>query len=323
LERSHCEKRELQSQLRETIVSYTEAIERVHQQLDCIKGGPAATLQLQLHDARALHSKLQLELQEVRQQLTDEQHNAIMGAVAFTSGSGGLALVGDAAEVEALREEIAQLKMSIGAITGDASANSQRDHSRSEELRRFRQDVDALIGEKEGLEQSVQQAEIEKQELVNNFRYVKSHLDKLQMQSLNAPPPSAEAELGLCRLRSGYNQAVEERSRLVSRLDQVEQDREKQKTQHEQARERVMAANAQLLEDIDRLEKETERASELYRRTVDALGGGSDTMNTLGGDVPATLESLRAELMEKKERLVKRSEETETLRSRLRKLAMV
>mmetsp|Transcript_83646 Transcript_83646/g.187050 ORF Transcript_83646/g.187050 Transcript_83646/m.187050 type:complete len:482 (+) Transcript_83646:141-1586(+) len=155
---ANAEKSELQAQLRETISSYTEAIEKLHTQLAMAKGGPSATLQLQLHDARAQGSRLQLELQELRQRVEEEQQHAPRGAAADRGGAES------AAAAEALRSEISQLRTSISAITGNAAMDSQRDLTRSEELRRMRSDVDRLNSEKEGLEQLASQAEKEKAE---------------------------------------------------------------------------------------------------------------------------------------------------------------
>lgn len=49
---ANAEKGELQAQLRETIASYTDAIEKLHTQLSNARGGPAARLRVQLHEAR-------------------------------------------------------------------------------------------------------------------------------------------------------------------------------------------------------------------------------------------------------------------------------
>jgi len=311
------EKGELQAQLRETISSYTEAIEQLHQQLAVARDGPAASLQLQLHQARASQNSLQLDMREVRHNIEQEQQRAPKTSEPSAEC---------AAQVEALKGEISQLKTSISALAGDRAMNSQRDLTRQEELRRLRADVDMLNSEKEGLERCSVQADKDKQDLIENFLYVKGCLDKLQMASLQMPAASPDHEREVARLKETYSQVVDERNRLAIRVETMDRDREKQKQQRESALERVMNANARLLEERDRLEKEKARVSELYQSTMGAMGavaGAGGVGNAAGGDSTASFEALKAELTQKQELLRKREQEGESLRARLRKLAMV
>mmetsp|Transcript_93318 Transcript_93318/g.273175 ORF Transcript_93318/g.273175 Transcript_93318/m.273175 type:complete len:635 (+) Transcript_93318:95-1999(+) len=310
---ANLEKTELQAQLHETISSYTEAIEKLHQQLAVAKGGPSATVQLQLHEARAQQQRLQLELGELRQREEEEQQQAPKVEEPSEEVR---------AQAEALKGEISQLRTSISALAGDAAMNSQRDVTRAEELRRLRSDVDMLNSEKEGLEKCAMQADQDKQDLIENFLYVKGCLDKLQMASLEAPDASPEHEREVAKLKEAYSQVVDERNRLAVRVEAMDRDREKQKQQRESALERVMNANARLLEERDRLDKEKARVSELYRSTISALGAQAGGGASPGGDA-SMLEVLRAELAEKQALLAKREQEGESLRVRLRKLAMV
>jgi hypothetical protein len=322
------EKSHLQAQLRETIGSYTEAIEKLHQQLALVKGGPAASLQLQLHDARAQNGRLELEVQELRQRYEEEQQQMPRGAVLDGPGAAQTA-----AASEKLRGEIAKLRTSISSVAGESAENkAQRDVTRVEELRRLRSDVDRLHSEKDGLERCCSQADKEKQDLIENFLYVKGCLDKLQMASLETPAASPEVEREVAQLKSSYSQIVDERNRLAVRVEAMDRDREKQKQQRETALERVMNANARLLEERDRLEKEKARVSELYQRTMGAMGAvhqapvgnaaAAVAMASPGND-QATLEALRKDLADKTELLSRRDAEGESLRGRLRKLAMV
>merc|ERR1712190_127128 len=150
--------------------------------------------------------------------------------------------------------------------------NSQRDFTRGEELRRLRSDVEQLHGEKEGLERCTVQADKEKQDLIENFLYVKGCLDKLQMASLQTPAASPEHEREVSKLKESYSQVVDERNRLAVRVEALDRDREKQKQMRESALERVMNANARLLEERDRLEKEKARVSDLYQNAMGAMG---------------------------------------------------
>lgn len=316
------DKTQLQAQLRETISSYTEAIEQLHQQLAQSKGGPVASLQLQLHDARAQNSRLQLEVQEMRNRLDEEE------SLAPKSSASEAAAAADAASADALREEIGRLKSSISGLAGDAAQHSQRDIARAEELRRLRTDVEALTREKEGLERCATQADKEKDDLIENFLYVKGCLDKVQMASLQAPAVAPEVERQVAALKAQYSQVVDDRNRMAVRVEALERDREKQKHGRESALERVMAANARLLEERDRLEKERTRISELYQRSMSAMGvqqADAASAGASGAEVgdQASLEALRQELSQKTFLLGKREQEGESLRARLRKLAMV
>eukprot|EP00928_Gymnodinium_smaydae_P028953 TRINITY_DN21944_c0_g1_i1.p1 TRINITY_DN21944_c0_g1~~TRINITY_DN21944_c0_g1_i1.p1 ORF type:complete len:645 (+),score=158.40 TRINITY_DN21944_c0_g1_i1:138-2072(+) len=315
------EKSQLQAQLKETIGSYTEAIEKLHQQLARQRGGPIAQLQLRLHDAKAMHQKLQLESQEVAERTDEEQRRAPKAV--------------DESEAQGLREEIARLRASINSLSGESAMHSQRDQTRAEELRRLRHDVDVLVGEKEGLEKCMAASERDKQDLVENFLYVKGCLDKLQMASLEAPAASPEIQREVTRLKSSYGQAADDRNRLAQRVEALDRDREKQKTLREAAVEKVMNSNARILEERDRLERERARMSELYQRTMGAMGasgrpagsGGYPSGAAAAGAAPAAaspgeLEALRSEAARKAELLAKREQEGESLRSRLRKLAM-
>lgn len=311
---ANLEKTELQLQLRETISSYTEAIEKLHQHLAMAKGGPAASVQLQLHEARAQQQRVSLEMQEVRHRVEEEKRLAPKREEPSAEA---------AAQVESLRGEISQLRNSIGALAGDAALNSQRDLTRAEELRRLRADVDMLNREKEGLETCAMQADKDKQDLVENFLYVKGCLDKLQMASLQAPDASPEHEREVARLKDAYSQVVDERNRLAVRVEAMDRDREKQKQQKESSLEHVMSANARLLEERDRIEKEKARLSELYSSTIGALNpSGGGVAGSADAD-PGQVEYLRADIAEKQALLAKREQEGESLRARLRKLAMV
>mmetsp|Transcript_57629 Transcript_57629/g.146270 ORF Transcript_57629/g.146270 Transcript_57629/m.146270 type:complete len:645 (+) Transcript_57629:126-2060(+) len=326
---ANMEKSELQAQLRETISSYTEAIEKLHTQLASAQGGPGAALQLQLHESRSSASKMQLELQELRQAIEEEHRSAPpKGGGAGGGGGKGSSEGGGNGEVEGLRGEIQQLRTRISALAGDQQDQNKRDLTRAEELRRLRADVDMLNSEKDALELNLVQAEKEKADLIENFVHVKGCLDKLQMDSLMTPAASPEHERQVAQLKANYSQVVEERNRLAARVDALDREREKQKQQRESALERVMNANARLLEERDKLEKEKARVSALYQSTMGAMGAVPQAGSAAGSGGEercdqASLEVLKAELAQKTETLQKREQEGESLRARLRKLAMV
>ncbi|CAJ1327552.1 unnamed protein product [Effrenium voratum] len=309
---SNNEKRELQAQLSETIGSYTEAIEKLHQQLTpASKGGPAATLQLQIHDGRALSSRLQLEAQQLRHRVEEQQR---------AGEEDGPAAQKRARAIEAFKGEIAKLRGQISALAGNAELSSQRDMTRADELRRLRADVNSLNREKESLEKCVAEAEKEKSDLIENFLYAKGCLDKLQIACINSPACSPEHERQVAQLRDTYSQVVDERNRLMVRVEAMDKDREKQKQLRESALEKVTQANARLLEERDRLEKEKTRVSALYQQTMGMLAHSA--AKDEDGDL-AELEGLEAELEKKREILQKKEQEGESLRARLRRLANV
>lgn len=313
------EKHELQAQLRETISTYTQTIEQLHEQLN--RAGPDAKIQWQLHDAKAAMIKMQQELGELEDKLVTE----------FPDGLGQYSEEAKAAqasaEEETLKAEVEQLRKSITALAGDAVNNVQIDNSRAAELTRLRRDVQMLNGEKEGLETNLQEADKEKQNLIDNFLTVKKDLDNLQMASLSSPAASPEMERHLAALRMKHEQALEEKNRVAAKLEAIDAEREKQKQQRDAALERVMVDNARLLEERDRMDKEKARISALYQETMGALGAGPQAAvaaSPVGADGSAlSIDALAAEIKTKSELLVKRQEESESLRSRLRKLAMV
>lgn len=318
------EKHELQAQLRETITSYTEAIEKVHQQLS--KAGPDAALQWKLHDAKATQGKFQLELAELTQRIADE----------FPDGLGQIANDREAeanAEEEALKAEVEEMRKKILSLAGESVTNAKVDNTRVAELTRLRRDVDMLNGEKEALERNKLEADQEKQALIDNFLCVKKDLDRLQMASLDSTA-NPELERQLVALRREHDEALEERNRVAARLEAIDRDREKQKQQREAALERVMAQNSKLVEEKDRIDREKARISGLYQETMGAMGALPEANPSApasapeGGDAGeagtvASAAELQEELRQKTELLQKREQESESLRSRLRKLAMV
>lgn len=299
------EKAALQEQLRETINSYTDAIEQMHQQIASVKGGPGDSLQLQLHDARAVYSRLQLEMQELKPQLEEAQ--------LLAAGAGSLAAPPEhQAETAAVKGDIANLRASITALAHSSRSSTE---ARSAEVQKLRQDIEVLTKEKDELLRCAKQADADKRELIENFLYIKGALDKLQMASLQAFPAQPEVEREIGQLKVAYDQSVDERNRLAVRIEALERDREKSKGSRESAVERMMTVNSKLLEERDQLEREKARISDLYAGVVESAG----TKQPAG----PSLEELQAELAQKSAMLEAKQKETESLRSRLRKLATV
>merc|ERR1719384_1180442 len=106
-------------------------------------------------------------------------------------------------------------------------------------------------------------------------------------------------------------------------VDQRDRDRMREKQRSESALERFMNTNARLLEERDRLEKEKGRVSELYQRTMGAMGalpqagaaGGAGSGGPAGEGRcdQSTLEAMRRELAQKTDTLSKCEKEGESL----------
>jgi len=218
----------------------------------------------------------------------------------------------------------------------------QADHVHTQELKRLRQDVEALHSQKEQLRQQLQDQDREREELQQSFLYVKRQLDKVQLRQAGASgsgaPGAGERELQ--RQREVLRAAEEERGRLAGRLEAALRDAEREKAYHEQSLERAAAANARLMEERDRAGAEVRRLSRLYAESVEQLRGEADplgtTTATLGspaaaagagvgpgeGAAPEELGGLRARLAQATAALSRQESENESLKNRIRKLAV-
>merc|ERR1719210_730148 len=112
----------------------------------------------------------------------------------------------------------------------------QADQIHAHELKRLRQDVETLYGEKEQLRQQLQDQDRERQELQDNFLYVKDQLEKMQMRQCQDAEDAAGAPAReLQRHRQTLDKASEERKLLYGRLEAALRDAEKDKAYHEQS----------------------------------------------------------------------------------------
>jgi len=175
------------------------------------------------------------------------------------------------------------------------------------------------------LERRCQHAEIEKKDLINNFLYVKGCLDNLQMAWGQNP-----VQCTVAQIQTTYSQVVGERNRLAERVEALDKDREQHKQQREAELERVMNENARLLEEKDRFEKEKARLAKLYHSMMGTMGYAPQApavVGVAGYEAAASLtmahHGLRNELEHKIALISRREAENESLRARLRKLAMV
>eukprot|EP00929_Paragymnodinium_shiwhaense_P027531 TRINITY_DN1613_c0_g2_i1.p1 TRINITY_DN1613_c0_g2~~TRINITY_DN1613_c0_g2_i1.p1 ORF type:complete len:670 (-),score=214.25 TRINITY_DN1613_c0_g2_i1:83-2092(-) len=333
LRNTSMEKQELQEQLMETISGFTEVIEGVNEQF--VDAGPVPTMsgshqsaeksQEQLREATAVNQALKSDIQRWREEADAlaTQRKAVEQEHLAKDAAG---------EAQRLREEKTLLQAKLKELRCGDDLRDRKDMVHTQELRRLRHDVEELHDQKELLRRQLHDAEKERNELQENFLYVKTQLDKVQLRQ-------AAEEAGVLnevdKQRNTLQNATDERSRLSSRLEIVLREAEKEKAYHEQSLERVMSANARLLEERDRAAKEVQRISELYAESVRQVGIGGYNRNvddtspslltTAGSGAFADAEELvrlRAQLAESDELLLKKDQENEALKMRIRKLAV-
>merc|ERR1719198_1260060 len=130
--------------------------------------------------------------------------------------------MGTTPEVMQLREKRDVLRVKTQELSSTSGQQrDQADQTHAIELRRLRQDVETLHDEKEALRSKLQDADRTRQELQENFLYVKNQLDKVQMKqaqtSAGNSPEDKEAKL----LQEAIDSIAEERSRLNMRMEAV------------------------------------------------------------------------------------------------------
>merc|ERR1712190_38580 len=119
------------------------------------------------------------------------------------------------------------------------------------------------------------------------------------------------------------------------RLDSTLKDAEKEKAYHEQSLDRVVTANARLMEEKDRVAREVQRLSKLYTESMNnmqndsgpmgsGIGFGSEVSEAAGDDEVDHDEIRRIQEQIKKadEALAKKEQENLSLKNRIRKLAV-
>lgn len=338
------EKRQLQAQLMETIEGFTEVIEGIQDQFGDGQT-PAAMppvsvdrLREQLREANAQNQALQAEYNAQRQQLEKLQraHQEASRSSAVASG-----------EAQRLREERQLLQARLKELSSNSMVHQreQQDQVHANELKRLRQDVESLHNSKERLRRQLQSADQERSELQDNFLYVKGQLDKVQMKQAHQAASSSGDGSEVQQHRQALQSVTEERNRLSTRMESVLRDAEKEKAYHEQSLERVMTANARLMEEKDRAAKEVQRLSQLYAESVQQLQGvgrgGADGLSTTsgifradslagtqaggvgaGGVDPEELARVQAQLAQTDEALQRKEQENDSLKNRIRKLAV-
>eukprot|EP00928_Gymnodinium_smaydae_P033021 TRINITY_DN23764_c1_g5_i2.p1 TRINITY_DN23764_c1_g5~~TRINITY_DN23764_c1_g5_i2.p1 ORF type:complete len:350 (-),score=105.30 TRINITY_DN23764_c1_g5_i2:105-1154(-) len=338
LRNTNFEKQQFQAQLMETISGFTEVIEGIQEQFgdsahDTSPIVAEDVLQEQLRSVTSQNKSLEVELQASRVRLEEMRRVHKTAASSMASAAG---------EVQKLREEQTLLQARLRELSSSSATPLQRDqadHSHAHELKRWRQDVEQLHNEKEQLRRQLADAEKEKQELQDNFLYVKSQLDKVQMKQAYAAENPAGDGSEVHRHKQALDAVTEERNRLSVRLEAVLRECEKDKAYHEQTLDRLMTANSRLMEEKDRAAKEVAQISQLYAESVKQLqspsvGGVHDPLAQTGifraeslvGDTndadPEEVSGIQAQIAELDEQLARKEKENESLKARIRKLAV-
>merc|ERR1712137_794708 len=211
----------------------------------------------------------------------------------------------------------------------------QADQVHAVELKRLRQEDESLYAQKEQLRRRLVDADHERRDLQESFLYVKQQLDKLQMKQVSA---SAHVPTDIAketeRIQQNIEAINEERKQLTGKLESFRSELEREKTYHQASIERMMTANSQLLQKKDRMKKEVDRTRQLYATSVDQLQHAGergdhirgDSLNCVGADpTPAQREEmsrLRAEIADVDQELKKKGQDNDSLKSRIRKLAV-
>jgi len=346
LRNTNLEKHDLQDQLLETIGGFSEVMGDLEGQLTDPSLPPAAQpaaspdrLQEQVKESFSTNQFLQAELQRATDELAQLRSEREARRRDDRPAGGGV-LVQEATRLREERSALQTRLMELSNGTFNAEKQEKVDQAHTQELKRLRQDVEQLHNSKEQLRRELQDKGREREELQQNFLYVKSQLDKVQMkqaQSFNGNG-SADGSREQQKHQKALDAVGEERSRLSSRLETLLNEFEKEKGYHEQSLERLMKANGKIMEEKDRSSREVQRLSQLYADSVKQLqgvgqGGETDrTMMTTGTLRPEDggssdegqdeVRKLTAELATVEESLVKREQENDSLKSRIRKLAI-
>lgn len=282
------EKSSLDAQLHETITSYTTVIETLQQAVQNNSGTPSSSnssLLQRLREAEREASMAKSELVEVR-------HDRWLNAQHAKSDP-----FNDGAE-----EEMKQLR----AENERCMQRLKEVEKNSVDLRRQLAETDHVRQEKETLVVRMRAVEQEKQAVIANYHHVKNEYDQLQKQS-------AESSRSSAINNSRIDQILEEKSRLERQVEQMCRHSEHGKSSQEAQVERLMGANARLLEEKDRAEKENIRILALYDQTLAQLKAGTPE----GGSDP----TVQATIQQQQDRIEKLEQENASLKTRIRKLA--
>merc|ERR1711865_255136 len=115
------------------------------------------------------------------------------------------------------------LKMRLTELSScSGQQRGQADQTHTQELKRMRNDVETLHDEKEALRGQLRDADRTRQELQENFLYVKNQLDKVQVKQAQTAAGNTPEEKDVKNLTQAIEALTEEKSRLNQRLEGVQ-----------------------------------------------------------------------------------------------------
>jgi len=264
LHASRSEVTELEAQLDDSINAYTEAVQGLEQRVDdgggAQKSSPSPEqLQEEVAEFQTKMVALNEELSGRRQLLQEVQNDREADIEAL------------AASVK-LREERDMLQARLAEVLASTATAMQLDKSTKAhvyELKRLRREAEQLHSEKERLRRDLSNEDHARQELQQNLLYVKGQLEKWEAR--NSRDADGGGHRSVERYQQQLEKVTEERSILSMRLEQAMREAEEDKVRHDQQVERVVAANARLLEERDRGAMELQRVSQVYAALTQQL----------------------------------------------------
>jgi len=284
------EKSSVEAQLEETIQSYTQVINNLQAHLAGAAESPV-DLRRRFQASQQDAFQLQGELAQVRAQITAEENPEDMDL----DGPGLPRLCGERTDARAvLREqnEICTAKL---------------------------RHLEHRIAE---AQQQPQPATPAEQAAVARMT---ADLENLR-QSLRAARGALDATSRSISLPDDLSKARRERDLMAQRANELSRELEKNKGSQEGTMQRLMAANARLLEDKERLDAELKKISTLYESTVSQLAAsrpGIAAGQHQPGPSPSEVSALSAQLAARQAALSRLQQEQAVMKTRARELAAV
>merc|ERR1712137_995362 len=334
LRNANHERQHLQAQLMETITVFTSEIEGLQE--ECAGEDrpvsepriPLERLQDQFRSAQSRNEGLTAELQRTKTQVEEAKKAREMASLAEETAAQELINLYSTRDL--LTGRLQDLKSEPSASVQN---REQAEQAHAVELKWLRQQVEALHAQKEELRRHLTDQDAERRDLQESFLYVKRQLDKVQMkQTISPMNSSSDIKKEMSRLEQKTDAVNEERAHLSARVDNFRGEQEREKAYHQSSVERMMAANSQLHQKKDHLRKELDRISQLYVTSVEQLKQAGESASTdcasftcRSSPMPAEKQEmarLRLEINETDEAIRKKEQDNDSLKNRIRKLAV-
>jgi len=300
------------AQLEDTISSYSKMIANLQASLgDGGPGVPPELLKQRVSQAQTASATLAGELAQVKNQIEVEADAGPDDDDMDGPGGPRVRGGGDPA-AQTLRNEAQALTAML--------------RERERDVEAFRNRASASSSSADGPERAA--VERTQQELTTLQEQRRSLMARLEVAQASGSAPSPAVEQVVRRLQQELEQAAGERVAMARRADQLSKELEKSKSNQEGTMQRLMAANARLLEEKEKLEREIKQVSELYDSTVRQLGVGGLTGSALPSvqmhaNVHAQhqISQLEQQLAARQQSLTALQQEQENMKRRIRSLA--